>query len=117
LRIVEGRIAFDSSPELVNISFLVLRWTKEIMINNTAAMKLDKEISIPSLRNVENVHIVGIGSHCNFFESLYCRGGVVGHYSCGKAGNASEVWNERQFKTWPLFSPPCAGKGVLDLSP
>jgi hypothetical protein len=117
LRTVEGRIAFDSSPELVSISFPVLKWAKEIMINNTAAMKLDKGISMPTLRHVENVHIVDIGSYCNFFESLYCRGGVVSHYSCGKAGNASEVWNERQFKTWPLFPPSCAEKGVLGPSP
>jgi hypothetical protein len=43
---VERRIAFDSSPELVNISFPVLRPAKEIMINNTAAVKLDKGISM-----------------------------------------------------------------------
>lgn len=55
LRTVEGRIVFDSSPELVNISFPVLRSAKEIMTNNTAAMKLDKGISMPSLRHVENV--------------------------------------------------------------
>ena len=116
-RTVEGRIAFDSCPELVNITFPALRLAKEIMINNTASMKLDKGISMPSLRHVENVQIVGIESHCDFFDSLYYRGGVVGQYSCSKAGNASEVWNERPFKYWPLFPPSCAGKGVLDLSP
>jgi hypothetical protein len=112
---VEGRIAFDSSPELVNISVPVLRSAKEIMINSTAAMKLDKGISMPSLRHVENVQIVGIELHCDSFGSLYCRGGVVGHYSCGKASNASKVWNERPFKYWPLFPPSCAGKGMLDV--
>lgn len=87
------------------------------MINNTVAMKLNKGIFMSSLRRVENVQIVGISSHCDFFENLYCRGGVVGHDSCGNAGNASEAWNERQLKTWPSFPPSCTGKGVLDLSP
>jgi hypothetical protein len=117
LKYVEGRIAFDSSPKLVNISFPALRSAKEIMINNTAAMKLDKGIFMPSLRRVDNIQIVGIESDCDFFDNLYCRGKVVGHYSCGKADSASEVWNERQFKTWPSFPPSCSGKGVLDLSP
>lgn len=113
LRNVEGRIAFDTSPELRNISFPVLRSAKEIRMNNTAALELENGISMPSFRHVENVQILGAESRCDFFESLYCRGGVVGNYSCGKDVTA---WNPRQAKTWPAFPPSCAGKEVLGLS-
>jgi hypothetical protein len=45
---------------------------------------LEKGILMPSFRHVENVHIVGTQSHCEYWKILYCRKGVVGNYSCGK---------------------------------
>jgi hypothetical protein len=114
LRSVEGRIQFDTSPELTTISFPALKSAKEFMTNNTAAIELENGISMPSFRHVEHVQILGTKSRCDFFENLYCRGGVVGNYSCGTV----EVWDpsqSKQFKKWPSFPPDCAGKEVLPL--
>ncbi|KAF8856559.1 hypothetical protein BDZ45DRAFT_745317 [Acephala macrosclerotiorum] len=109
LRTVEGRIQFDTSPELTSISFPILKSAKEFITNNTAAMELENGISMPSFRHVEHVQILGTESRCDFFENLYCGGGVVGNYSCGTI----EVWDpsqSKQFKKWPSFPPDCAGE-------
>jgi len=77
LRSVEGRIQLDTSLELKSIRFPVLESAKEFMTNNTAAMELEKGLSMPRFRHVEHVQILGNESRCGFFENLYCRGGVV----------------------------------------
>jgi hypothetical protein len=114
LRKVEGRIAIDASPELRNMNFPVLRSAKEIRINNTAALGLENGILMPSFTHVENVHIIGTKSRCDFWERLYCRGGVVGNYSCGRD---YEVSNAEKVKIWPAFPPSCVGKELPGFSP
>ncbi|KAE9376250.1 hypothetical protein N431DRAFT_479568 [Stipitochalara longipes BDJ] len=112
LRKVEGRIAFDSNPDLLNINFPVLKSAKEFRINSTAALVLENGISMPSLTHVENVHIIDTESRCDFWEQLYCGGRVVGNYSCGRG---SEVSNSKT-EIWPAFPPPCAVKEELGFS-
>jgi hypothetical protein len=84
------------------------------MTNNTTAMELENGISMPSFKHVEHVQVLGTGSRCDFLEQLYCRGGVVGNYSCGTV----EVWDpyqSTQFKKWPSLHVDCVGKEVLSL--
>ena len=83
LESVEGRIQFDTSPELTSISFPALESAKELTTNNTTVMKLENGISMPSLKHVEHVQILGTGSRRDSFEKFSCRSGVVGNYSCG----------------------------------
>lgn len=114
LRYVKGRIQFDSSPDLTNITFPVLRFAKEFMTNNTAAMELESGISTPSLRRVEHVQILGTRALCGFWENLYCAGGVQSSFACGRR----EVWAPNQpgyFKNWPSFPPDCMRKEILPL--
>lgn len=119
---VDGIIGFDSSPKLRNISFPVLRSAKAIRMSYTAALELKDGISVPKFEQVGNVQIFGNKSRCDVFENLYCRGGVVGNYSCGIA---FELWKPLQEnwepkgslsldRTWPSLPPSCAEKGVLD---
>lgn len=111
---VQGRIQFDNCADLTNITFPVLKYAKEFMTNNTAAMELASGISTPSLRRVKHVQILGTRISCDFWENLYCAGGVQENFSCGRAEacHPNKGWHVKQ---WPSFPPGCMGKKILPL--
>lgn len=115
LRHVEGRIQFDTCPKLKNISLPGLQSAKELVTNNTAAMKLKGGLSMPNFKQVEHVQILGTDSRCAYFDNLYCGGGVEGNYSCGMV----EIWQParqyRLFRKFPSFPPDCTRDDGISL--
>lgn len=96
---VSGSINFDSSPALTNISFPTLRSVGGISMNNTAAVDLPNGISMPLLKQVCNVQIIGTTApNCTSFDDLRDRGVVMESYFCGS----------NQTEPMPATSPSCA---------
>jgi hypothetical protein len=81
---VSGSINFNSSPALTNISFPTLRSVGGISMNNTVAVDLPNGISMPLLKQVCNVQIIGTTvPNCTSFDDLRDRGVVIKSYFCG----------------------------------